>query len=159
MSSNVFIREIVSGGQTGADRAALDAAIAMGVPYGGWLPKGRKTEEGPLPLSYGMLELKIGGYPKRTEKNVEDSDGTLIVSHGALTDGSRLTQRLAHKHKRPCLHLDCNTLTMALALAKLTSWLYEHQVHVLNVAGPRMSTDPAIYDVVKKLITSALQLK
>ena len=83
-----MITKIISGGQTGADRAALDVAMAHGIPHGGWIPKGRKTEGGPLPTKYQLQEMPTNSYPERTEKNVVDSDGTLIISHGELTGGS-----------------------------------------------------------------------
>jgi len=88
-----MLQKIISGGQTGADRAALDFAIGFDIPHGGWIPKGRKTEDGVLPDKYKLKEMPTASYPKRTEKNVLDSDGTLILSHGKLTGGSALTVR------------------------------------------------------------------
>ena len=85
-----MIDKIISGGQTGADRAALDVAIELGIPHGGWVPKGRKTEAGRLPAKYQLKEMPTDSYPERTEQNVLDSDGTLIISHGSLT-GARIT--------------------------------------------------------------------
>ena len=96
-----MLRKIISGGQTGADRAALDAAIELGIPHGGWIPKGRLTEDGPLPDRYQLVEMPTASYPKRTEQNVIDSDGTLIVTHGKLTGGSALTQKLARSMDAP----------------------------------------------------------
>ena len=98
-----MIEKIVSGVQTGADQAALDAAIKLGISHGGWIPKGRITEEGTLPDKYHLQEMPSGSYEKRTEQNVLDSDGTVIISRGKLTGGSALTQKLAKKHIRPCL--------------------------------------------------------
>jgi len=95
-----------TGGQTGADRAALDFAIRHNIPYSGWVPKGRKTEDGTLPEKYNLQEMPTGQYSKRTEKNVLDSDGTLIVSHGLLTGGSALTTSFAELHKKPWIHID-----------------------------------------------------
>ena len=86
-----MIKKIISGGQTGADRAALDTAIKIGIPQGGWIPKGRITEEGPLPDKYQLQEMSSDSYPERTEQNVIDSDGTLIISRGPLTGGSLYT--------------------------------------------------------------------
>ncbi|WP_163337228.1 putative molybdenum carrier protein [Desulfopila sp. IMCC35008] len=154
--SRPAIKKIISGGQSGADQAALDAAIAKGCPYGGWLPKGRKTENGPLPLRYIMSEMGSGDYRKRTEKNVLDSDGTLIVSHGELTGGSLLTRIFAGKHKRPCLHIDCLSGSDERRLAEVLEWLRENRVEVLNVAGPRRSGDPVIYQAVRELIEEVL---
>ncbi len=118
-----MIKKIVSGGQTGADRAALDAAIALGIPHGGWIPKGRLTEEGPLPEKYQLSEMPTASYPKRTEQNVIDSDGTLIVSHGKLSGGSALTQKLAKKNGRPCLHIDLDKVDRPVAATLLGQWL------------------------------------
>jgi hypothetical protein len=154
-----LIEKIISGGQTGADRAALDAAIKMGCLHGGWLPKGRKTEDGPLPLHYELQEMATGDYRRRTKKNVVDSDGTLIISHGALTGGSLLTLGLAEKQKRPCLHIDCELFQPEKAQSLVEEWLRQNSIRILNVAGPRASGDPTIYDVVYKLISRLLLLQ
>lgn len=159
MQPQFRIQKIVSGGQTGADRAALDAAIALGRPYGGWLPPGRKTEDGPLPARYQLQELASGGYRRRTERNVIDSDGTLLISHGQLTGGSLLTLQLARKRERPCLHVDCEILPPAAVLPLVESWLKDNDIRILNVAGPRASGDPRIYEVAKALVTELLRLR
>jgi hypothetical protein len=86
-----MIKKIISGGQTGADQAALDAAIKWDIPHGGWVPKGRRTESGPLSNRYQLKEMPTDSYPSRTEQNVIDSDGTLIITHGELTGGSEYT--------------------------------------------------------------------
>ena len=95
------IEKIVSGGQTGVDQAALDVAIEMGIPHGGWVPKGRKTEKGRLPDKYNVRETNAIDYDQRTELNVIDSEATLLFSNGTLKGGSALTQRLARKHNKP----------------------------------------------------------
>ena len=100
-----MVKKIISGGQTGADRAALDFAIKHNIPHGGWIPKGRRAEDGPLPERYQLKEMPTDSYPKSTEQNVIDSDGTVIISHGALTGGSANTAAMARKHGRPWLHL------------------------------------------------------
>ena len=93
-----MIEKIISGGQTGADQAALDAAIKLGIPHGGWIPKGRLTENGPLPPDkYNLIEMPTDSYPERTKKNIRESDGTLILSHGMITGGSEYTQKMALK--------------------------------------------------------------
>ena len=89
-----MLTKIISGGQTGADRAALDVAIELDIPHGGWIPKGKKTEAGVIPDKYQLKEMPTASYPKRTEQNVIDSDGTLILTHGKLTGGSALTARM-----------------------------------------------------------------
>lgn len=144
-----MIRKIVSGGQTGVDQAALDAAIKLGIPHGGWVPKGRKTENGPLPSKYNMQEMPTSNYTDRTEQNVLDSDGTLIISRGRLTNGSEYTQKMAMKHNRPWLHIDLNKKPKFHASTIIITWLDENRVEILNVAGPRASKDSELYlDVV-----------
>jgi len=105
-----MLKNIISGGQTGADRAALDVAIKFNIPHGGWIPKGRKAEDGPLPEKYQLQEMATNSYPKRTEQNVVYSDGTLIISHGTLTGGSAYTRKMAMKHGKPWFHADLNKL-------------------------------------------------
>jgi hypothetical protein len=112
----VRLEKIVSGGQTGADRAALDVAIELGIPHGGWIPKGRKTERGPLPAKYKLKEVLTADCPKRTERNVIDSDGTLIISHGGLSGGSDFTRKMAEKHGKPWIHLDANNFSLVAAV-------------------------------------------
>ena len=144
--------KIISGGQTGADRAALDAAIKLGIPHGGWLPKGRKTEEGPLPRKYKLSELESENYRDRTEQNVIDSDGTLIVSFSPLTGGSALTESLAIKHDRPCLVLNLEIVSHEEAADALEKWIRKYSINTLNVAGPRASGEPRIYGAVYALL-------
>lgn len=151
-----MLKKIISGGQTGADRAGLDATIAHGIEHGGAIPKGRLTEDGPLSSRYKLDELSTSSYPARTEKNVTDSDGTVILSHGALTQGSLLTFHLAEKHGKVCLHLDLDTMSGQQAASELVAFIETHEIEVLNVAGPRASGDPAIYDAVYKVMAMAL---
>ncbi len=152
----MIIKKIISGGQTGADQAALDAAIKLGFPHGGWAPKGRKTEAGPLPEKYNLQEMPTGSYPERTEQNVIDSDGTVIISHGKLTGGSKLTDKLAEKHLRPCLHVDLNKTAAFIAVSIISSWIDLHKIEILNVAGSRASKDPDIYQDVKFIIEGVI---
>jgi len=143
--SPIMLTKIISGGQTGADRAALDVAIEFDIPHGGWIPKGRKTEDGVIPDKYKLKEMPTASYPKRTEKNVLDLDGTLILSHGKLTGGSALTVKMAGKHERPWLHVDFLKNAGFFAARTINSWIAENRIRVLNVAGSRTSKDPAIY--------------
>lgn len=149
--------QIISGGQTGADRAALDVAIALGIAHGGWVPQGRLTEEGPLPEKYRLQEMDSDSYPKRTEKNVLEADGTVIVSHGKLTGGTALTKKLAKEHCKSLLHLDLDKMSLLYAARLLQSWLLDNGIRVLNVAGARASTDPEIYEATMKVLELALQ--
>ncbi|MHB1035337.1 MAG: putative molybdenum carrier protein [Pirellulales bacterium] len=135
------VRKIVSGGQTGVDRGALDAAIELGLPHGGWCPRRRRAEDGPIPARYLLTETDSPEYRVRTERNVLDSDGTLILARGVPTGGTELTRQLAETHAKPCLIVDLN---QPPALAAVRRWLKRNRVAVLNVAGPRESQSPGI---------------
>lgn len=152
------VQKIISGAQTGADRAALDFALEYGIDCGGWVPPGRQAEDGPVAEYYKVWEMESGGYPERTEKNVEDSDGTLIFSHGDLTGGSLLTREYARQHGKPCLHIDFNRLIAFDAAIDVNDWLSEHRIAVLNVAGPRESKDPEIYQAVYKMLETVFYI-
>ena len=151
-----MLKKIVSGGQTGADRAGLDAAIRHSIPHGGWIPKGRLTENGPLPTLYKLQEMTGSSYQARTEQNVIDSDGTVIIAHGILKGGSALTRNFAQQHKKPCLFIDLNLLSTDQAVQDLKSWLGETGLNILNIAGPRASKDPAIYQAVSNIFDNIL---
>jgi hypothetical protein len=147
-----MIKKIISVGQTGADRAALDVAIKFNILHGGWIPKGRIAEDGPLSDNYQIQEMPTGSYPKRTEQNVIDSDGTVILTHGKLTGGSKLTQKLANQHQKPCLHINLNEIPDYNAVFLVRKWMYENYVKILNIAGSRTSKEPLIYKKVFDII-------
>jgi hypothetical protein len=153
-----MIEKIVSGGQTGVDRAALDTAISLGLPHGGWVPKGRIAEDGPLSEKYNLTEMPTDSYPERTEQNVIDSDGTLIIARGPLTGGTAYTRDMAARHDRPCLMVDLLETTEFNAALKIATWAFEHDIKVMNVAGPRQSKDRIIYYDVTSILESALDL-
>jgi hypothetical protein len=134
--------KVVSGGQTGVDRAALDVALEKGLPCGGWCPKGRRAEDGPLDARYPLTETPWSGYPQRTEWNVRDSDGTLVLTVGEPDRGTALTVELAARHRRPCLVVD---LDAGPDVEAVRSWARDNGVAALNVAGPRESSSPGIY--------------
>jgi hypothetical protein len=149
--------KIVSGGQTGADRAALDAAAECGLATGGWVPAGRRAEDGRIPVRYrGLVEADSRDYAQRTEWNVRDSDATLVAAFGPPTGGSALTLRLAHRLGRPVLVLDLEALSDDEAAERLATWLAEVRPRVLNVAGPRASHEPRIGSAVRALLRCAL---
>jgi hypothetical protein len=145
--------KIISGGQTGVDRATLDAALTLGIRCGGWCPKGRKAEDGPIPERYPLQETDSTSYPVRTEMNVRDSDGTLILTWGKPTGGSALTVRLARRHKKPSLVID---LQQSADPSSFRNWLEKKQIGVLNVAGPRESEYPGIYRLAFRFLLNAL---
>ena len=147
-----FCQHIVSGGQTGADRGALDFAIEHVYTHGGWAPKGREAEDGKIPLKYQLLELDHGGYRQRTRKNVEDSDGTLIINCGELDGGTLATQIFAQRLKKPCLVVQLDHGGTANAAASVIEWIRQHGIKTLNVAGPRESKRPGIYRLTRELL-------
>jgi hypothetical protein len=148
------LQKIVSGGQTGADRAALDFALAHHIPHGGWCPAGRWAEDGPIPARYRLKETPSPDPAQRTEWNVRDSAGTVIFSIAAiLTGGSELTALLARQYRKPLLHLSRRRDGNAAA-RKLSLFLRKHHIRVLNVAGPRRSADPAVGVFVRRVLES-----
>ena len=153
-----MIKKIISGGQTGVDRAALDVAIKLAIAHGGWIPQGRLTEAGPLPQKYQLKETQESSYSKRTEKNVLDADGTLIISRGALTGGSEYTREMAIKHNRPWLHIDLSQTAAFQAATIINNWILQKEITILNVAGPRASEDSAIYQDTLKILESVYYL-
>ncbi len=151
MTAASVLEKIVSGGQTGVDRAALDAALAAGFPCGGWAPKGRMAEDGAIPKRYPLDECSIAGYEERTRLNVRDSDATLILTRGAAPedmmgdtgeDGTGLTIEWASSLSKPYLVVDLAQPTDTDGIA---DWLEGERVKVVNVAGPRESTVPGIW--------------
>ncbi len=140
-----FCECIVSGGQTGADRGALDFAIRHGYTHGGWAPRGRQAEDGLIPRKYQLMELADAGYRQRTRRNVKDSDGTLIVNVGELDGGSLATKVFAQRLRKPHLVVQLDRDVTVDGAFSILGWLREHSVKTLNVAGPRESKRPGIY--------------
>jgi hypothetical protein len=148
------IPKIISGGQTGADRAALDWALVHNIPCGGWCPKGRKAEDGIIDEKYPLRETSSTSYLERTERNVRDSDATVIFSISfILSGGSKKTLELACKHKKPCLHL--YAAQASKAPERLARFVDEGKVQILNVAGPRASKEPHIAQFVNLTLEGA----
>ena len=151
------ITRIVSGGQTGADRAALDAALERGVPCGGWCPRGRRAEDGPIPDCYPLEETDSIHYPPRTALNIRRSDGALVLTCGRPDRGSRLTVRLCGEYGKPCLSVDlASPPSRAGALEAIRGWMAAHQVRELNVAGPTERGSPGIHAEAWRLMRQLL---
>jgi hypothetical protein len=135
------MRKVISGGQTGVDRAALDVALRLGLACGGFCPRGRRAEDGPIDERYPLVETPSDDYAERTEWNVRHSDGTLVLARGSLSGGTALTIELARRLGRPCHVVD---LARDPDPVRAARWLAEARIHVLNVAGPRESQRPGI---------------
>jgi hypothetical protein len=145
--------KIVSGCQTGVDRAALDVAMALGIPCGGWCPKGRKAEDGGIDARYVLRETPSDGYIERTSWNVRDSDGTLILNRGPLTGGTAQTFEDAKRLGKPHLIVD---LDRPLPVNVVRGWMRTNGIAVLNVAGPRESKDPGIHRLASEFLRELL---
>jgi hypothetical protein len=154
------IKTIISGGQTGADRAAFDFALENEIRIEGFVPKGRRAEDGRISESYpNLTETKTVNYAERTELNVQNSNATLIVSHGPLTRGSRLTKKLAAKHRKPLRHVDFTESTIEEAAKETRKWLASINCRRLNIAGSRASTDAEIYEKTKLFLAELFGVK
>lgn len=144
-----MIDRVVSGGQTGVDRAALDAALDRGLACGGWCPRGRRAEGGAIPRRYPLMETESADYRVRTQRNVTDSDGTLILLTGDLSGGTALTREIALTERKPVLTVD---LGRAAPVSEIREWIRRNKIRTLNVAGPRESQRPGIYSRARDLL-------
>lgn len=134
MVNGKFPQKIVSGGQTGVDRAGLDASIEARLPIGGYVPKGRLAENGQVPDKYPMTEMRTKDYKARTKQNVLESDGTLIINMWALKTGTALTAKIAQEYDKPLMIVQLDHHNEPEIVSK---WIYKNQIEILNVAGPR----------------------
>jgi len=153
----VRIEKVISGGQTGADRAGLDAAIEAGVPHGGWCPRGRRSEDGQVPERYALNETGAQGYLVRTRLNVTCSDATVVFTHGMPMSGSARTIEIANGLGKPCLHVDLNgTGDHAAAILRWLEGVPQGK-GVVNVAGSRETSWPGVGDEVRGIMLSVLK--
>ncbi len=148
-----MLETIISGGQTGVDRAALDVAIFLGIPHGGWCPRERLSEDGSIPSHYELRETASRDYSVRTEQNVVEADGTLILHYSELARGTLLTLRLCRRHRRPVLLVD---LSEEAVVDQVAEWIHANAVQCLNVAGPRESSVPGINLLAQEFLLEAL---
>lgn len=150
---------IISGGQAGVDRAALDTALSLDLSCGGWCPAGRRAEDGPIPKHYPLKETSSRRYLPRTKTNVVDAHATLILTRGLLSGGTRAAQRLAEMYHRPCCTVDLNEVDSRWAAFRIRTWLQPKmealggETFRLNIAGPRESACPGIYQEAGQILT------
>jgi len=155
-AATVKALKIISGGQTGVDRAALDAALRHGINCGGWCPAGRLDEFGKIPDHYPIQELKDGGFTERTLQNVKDSDGTVVIYPGQLRGGTEQTVRFCSELQRPYQLIDALKISADGALKLICDFVHRNNIGVLNVAGPRQSEWPKGYDYAFRVIEAFL---
>jgi hypothetical protein len=166
-SSHVRLIRIVSGGQTGVDRAALDAAMQAGLEVGGWCPRDRRAEDGSVPLKYPLKETAARTYAVRTEWNVRDSDGTLVLVLNEITSGTRLTVNAAQAHDKPLkieylqdgapVGLLREENSLPDQVNSVVDWITRHRIQVLNVAGPRGSSSKDLYPRALSFMVAVLE--
>ena len=148
--------KIISGGQTGVDRAALDLALKHGVDCGGWCPAGRLDEFGRIPDQYPVQELDAGGFSERTLQNVKDSDGTVIIYPGKLGGGTEQTVRFCQELRRLYQLIDAAKISAEDAAKLIADFVRDHEIDLLNVAGPRQSEWPEGYDYASRALEAFL---
>lgn len=149
------LKKIISGGQTGADRAALDVCLQRSFPCGGACPQGGAAEDGVIDAVYPLHEI-AGGYAERTRRNVQDADGTVIVYAGRTSSGTKLTYEACQSLGKPCLCIDSNSVAVEDAVESLLRFILDNDIIVLNLAGPRASQAECIYGYVCGLLSQVL---
>lgn len=152
------IKKIISGGQTGAERAALEVALKLDIAHGGWVVKDRLAGNGVIPTKYQLNETPSTGTTDSMEKNVLESDATLIISRGGLTGGALISQKRAMISGRPCLHIDLFVTPVLQAVSIISSWIRLNRIEVLNVTGPQTDNTSIIYQDTINLLAKALHV-
>lgn len=152
------LQKIISGGQSGVDRGALDAALSHGFPCGGWCPPGRLAEDGAIAAVYPLSEMETGGYKARTRQNVLASDGTVVIHFGELEGGTERTARQCALHFKPHLLIDAKNASVAQAAERMLGFIEAHSIAILNVAGPRQSKAPGAREYAYDVIGLMLQM-
>ena len=138
------------------ERAALDVAIKVDIPHGGWTPKGRKTQDSVLSEKYRLKEMLDSGNLEHIEKNIQASDGTLIISKGPLAGEAALTQKMAERLSRPCLHVELNISNDFAIAQSISAWITENRIEILNIAGQGLNNDPILYNATAKIFETVL---
>ena len=156
-AAKVKTLKIISGGQTGVDRAALDVALTNAIPCGGWCPAGRLDELGKIPDHYPVRELQRGGFTERTLQNVKDSDGTLVIYQEELRSGTEQTVQCCVELERPCQLINASKIASKAAAELTASFVHHNKIHILNVAGPRQSEWPEGYDYASRMLSAFLK--
>ena len=154
-----MLKKIVSGGLPGVEKAALDAAIKLNLPHKGWTYKSRDAKNDALPEQYNVKEIENPSYFERLEKNIKDSDGTVILTYGQLIIGSNATSDLAEKHKKPCLQVELNACTHIQASSSIRKWMDNHRIEEIFFTGSRPMAAPNIHEEVIIIIEGVCQVE
>ena len=153
-----MIKKLISSGQTGVELAALDVAVKLGIDYGGWAPRGKHNDQGPLSETYNLSEVPAMGFKTAMEQNVMSADGTLIVSRGQKSPRTQYAVEMSLKHQRQLLHVDLSQNSSFEAASLISSWASLQQINIAFVTGPRSETDPRIYAQMLKIMETAFYL-
>jgi hypothetical protein len=140
-----MLKKIISGGQPGVEIAALDAALQLDIPHAGWAYKGRKTDDGVLPEQYNVQGIDNPSYFERLDKNIVDSEGTVILTYGQFLIGLKGVRDLADEHKKPCLHLELRDCTTNQAISSIRKWMNNHEIEVVYFTGSKPVGTSTIY--------------
>lgn len=153
-----MIEKIISSGQPGVPRAALDAALKLGISHGGWISKGRTTEDGPLPEQYDLQEMPDQNPSERTKKNIRESCGTLILTLGKAVKRVEFITKIANRYSKPHLHVDLETTPAFSAATRINDWIVDNGIRVLNVTGPSPSRHTELYQATLDLLQAVFFL-
>ena len=153
-----MINKIISAGLVDVEQAVLDVAIKVDIPHGGWIPHGHKTEDSSLLEKYTLKEIPASSELEHTEKNILDSEGTLVISRGDLSGEATLLQNMAEKRNRPFLHMDLDTSSDFFVSQTISAWIAENKIKILHVTGPDVSKDSALYSATAKIFETVLYL-
>jgi hypothetical protein len=154
-----MIKKIISGGQPGVEIAAIDAAIKLDIPHAGWAYKGRKTEDGVLSEEYNVKEIDNPSYFERLEKNIIDSEGTVILTYGQFLIGLKGVRELAEHLKKPCLHVDLKECTLSHAISSIRKWMDNHEIEEIFFTGSKPIAAPNIHEEVILIIEGICQVE
>ncbi len=156
--TEIMIEKIISGGRTGAGRAALDAAMKLGIAHGGWVLNGKMTEDGPLSDKYDLKEMPDQNHSERTKNNIKEACGTLILSHGKFREHFDFIKKMSERFSKPMLHVDLQTTIAFNAATLINDWIVDNDIRILNVTGPRDERDPKIYQATLDIIQAVFFL-
>jgi hypothetical protein len=154
-----MIKKIISGGLPGVESAALDAAIKLGIPHKGWTYRRRKTEADASKEQYNVREIFNPSYFERLEKNIIDSEGTVILTYGQLIRGSIATKDLAKKHNKPCLLLELNEYSRNHAISSIRKWMENHDIGEIFFTGSKPIASPNLNEDVIQIIQGICQVE
>jgi len=147
-----MLKKIISGDQSGVEMAALDAALKLDIPHAGWAYKRKRAEDGVLPEHYNLKTIDVPSYHDRLEKNIIDSDGTAILTHGQLIIGSKIIKDLAKKHNKSCLYVDLTECSLNHAISSIRKWIINNEIETVYFTGSKAVGESSVYEETIRII-------